>query len=82
MFSKGLVKTSVAAAELGISTVYLKNLREEYGGFLVGGEDYFLGVSQTDSIKWDVAKVAKKMHEMGRVVREGRRIAKELQTEI
>ena len=52
MFSKGLVKTSIAAAELGISTVYLKNLREEYGGFLVGGEHYFLGVSQTDSIKW------------------------------
>ncbi len=60
MFSKGLVKTSIAAAELGISTVYLKNLREEYGGFLVGGEHYFLGVSQTDSIKWDVEKVAKK----------------------
>ena len=78
MFSKGLVKTSIAAAELGISTVYLKNLREEYGGLLVGGEHYFLGVSQTDSIKWDVEKVAKKMHEMGRIVREGRRIAKEL----
>ncbi len=78
MFSKGLVKTSIAAAELGISTVYLKNLREEYGGFLVGGEHYFLGVSQTDSIKWDVEKVAKKMHEMGRIVREGRRIVKEL----
>ena len=78
MFPKGLVKTSIAAAELGISTVYLKNLREEYGGFLVGGEHYFLGVSQTDSIKWDVEKVAKKMHEMGRIVREGRRIAKEL----
>ncbi len=44
----------------------------------VGGEHYFLGVSQTDSIKWDVEKVAKKMHEMGRIVREGRRIAKEL----
>ena len=26
MFSKGLVKTSIAAAELGISTVYLKIL--------------------------------------------------------
>ena len=34
MFSKGLVKTSIAAAELGISTVYLKNLRDCQGGFL------------------------------------------------
>ena len=49
-----------------------------YGGFLVGGENYFLGVSRTDSINWGLEKVAKKMHEMGRIVREGRRIAKEL----
>ena len=56
----------------------MKNLRKEYGGFLIGGEYYFLGVSQTDPIKWDVEKVAKKMHEMGRIVREGCRIAKEL----
>ena len=41
MFSKGLVKTSIAAAELGISTVYLKNLRDCQGGFLEGGEHYF-----------------------------------------
>ena len=78
MFSKGLVKTSIAAAELGISSVYLKNLRDCQGGFLEGGEHYFLGVSATDSIKWNVPAVAKKMHEMGRVVREGRKIAKQL----
>ena len=39
-----------------------------------GGEHYFLGVSATDSIKWNVPAVAKKMHEMGRIVREGRKI--------
>ena len=43
-----------------------------------GGEHYFLGVSATDSIKWNVPAVAKKMHEMGRIVREGRKIAKQL----
>ena len=46
-----------------------------------GGEHYFLGVSPTDSIKWNVPAVAKKMHEMGRIVREGRKLAKQLAEE-
>ena len=37
-----------------------------------------MGVSATYSIKWNVPAVAKKMHEMGRIVREGRKIAKQL----
>ena len=48
-----LFRTSDAARFLGISNNYLKNLRESHGGFLIEGEDYFLGVSVTDSIRSD-----------------------------
>ena len=37
---------------------------------------HYLGVSATDSIKWNVLAVAKKMQEMVRIVREGRKLAK------
>ena len=46
-----LFRTSDTARSLGISNNYLKNLRESQGGFLIQGEDYFLGVSVTDSIR-------------------------------
>ena len=55
-----LFRTSDAARYLGISNNYLKNLRESHGGFLKEGEDYFLGVSVTDSIRWNVDKIRKK----------------------
>ena len=71
-------RTSDAARYLGNSNNYLKNLRESHGGFLIEGEDYFLGVSMTDSIRWDVDKIRKKMSDRGRIIREGQRIAKEI----
>tara|TARA_Y100001972_G_scaffold114706_1_gene150591 strand:+ start:130 stop:375 length:246 start_codon:yes stop_codon:yes gene_type:complete len=74
-------RTSDAARYLGISNNYLKNLRESHGGFLVEGEDYFLGVSVTDSLRWDVEKIRRKMSDRGRLISEGRRIARELAKE-
>ena len=71
-----LFRTSDAARYLGISNNYLKNLRESHGGFLIQGEDYFLGASVTDSIRWDVDKIRKKMHDKGRIIREGIKHAK------
>ena len=77
-----LFRTSDAARFLGISNNYLKNLRESHGGFLIEGEDYFLGVSVTDSIRWDVDKIRKKMSDQGRIIREGRRLVKEIAAEV
>ena len=71
-----LYRTSDAARYLGISNNYLKNLRDSHGGFLIEGEDYFLGASLTDSIRWDVVNVRKKMHDKGRHIREGIKQAK------
>ena len=76
-----LFRTSDAARFLNISNNYLKSLRESHGGFLIEGEDYFLGVSVTDSIRWDVEKIRKKMSDRGRLISEGRRIARELAAE-
>ena len=76
-----VLRTSLAAQHLGISNNYLKNLRESHGVFLIEGEDYFLGVSVTDSIRWDVEKIRKKMSDRGRLISEGRRIARELAAE-
>tara|TARA_R100000654_G_scaffold72257_1_gene103930 strand:- start:2880 stop:3122 length:243 start_codon:yes stop_codon:yes gene_type:complete len=76
-----LFRTSDAARYLGISNNYLKNLRESHGGFLIEGEDYFLGVSVTDSIRWDVDKIRKKMHDQGRIIRYGRTVSDQLAKE-
>ena len=71
--------TSIADSLLGISSVYLKNLRETHGGFLKGGEHYILGASQTASIRWDVEKIAQAMHLRGEQFRKAQKVLAELQ---
>ena len=60
-------RTSDAARYLGISNNYLKNLRESHESFLIQGKSYFFGVSFTDSLRWDVEKIRKKMRDRGRL---------------
>ncbi len=55
-----LFLTSNSVRYLGISNDFLKILLESHGGFLIQGEDYFLGVSLPDYISCDVNKSLKK----------------------
>ena len=73
-----LLRTLDAAKHLQVSESYLKRFRDTHGGFLVGGEHYFLGASSNASIRWDVDLIQKELHKRGRIQREGVQLLKEL----
>ena len=73
-----LLRTPDAAQHLQVSQSYLKSLRDTHGGFLVGGEDYFLGASSNASIRWDVDRIQKELHKRGRIQRKADQLIKEL----
>ena len=73
-----LLRTPDAAKHLQLSQSYLKRLRDSHGGFLVGGEHYFLGASSNASIRWDVDLIQKELHKRGRIQREAAQLLKEL----
>ena len=73
-----LLRTPDAAQHLEVSQSYLKRLRDTHGGFLVGGEHYFLGASSNASILWDVPAIQRELHKRGRIQREAEQLLKEL----
>ena len=73
-----LLRTPDAAQHLKVSQSYLKRLRDTHGGFLVGGEHYFLGASSNASIRWDVLAIQRELHKRGRIRREAEQLLKEL----
>ena len=73
-----LLRTPDAAQHLQVSQSYLKRLRDTHGGFLVGGEHYFLGASSNASIRWDVSSIQRELHKRGRIQREAEQLLKEL----
>ena len=73
-----LLRTPDAAKHLQVSESYLKRLRDSHGGFLVGGEHYFLGASSNASIRWDGDLIQKELHKRGRIQREAVQLLKEL----
>ena len=73
-----LLRTPDAAQHLQVSQSYLKRLRDTHGGFLVGGEHYFLGASSNASIRWDALAIQRELHKRGRIRREAEQLLKEL----
>ena len=73
-----LLRTPDAARYPQVSQSYLKRLRDTHGGFLVGGEHYFLGASSNASIRWDVLAIQRELHKRGRIRREAEQLLKEL----
>ena len=73
-----LLRTPDAAQHLQVSQSYLKRLRDTHGGFLVGGEHYFLGASSNASIRWDVSSSQRELHKRGGIQREAEQLLKEL----
>ena len=73
-----LLRTPDAAQHLQVSQSYLKRLRDTHGGFLVGGEHYFLGASSNASIRWDILAIQRELHKRGRIRREAEQLLKEL----
>ena len=72
-----LLRTPDAAEHLKVSQSYLKRLRDTHGGFLVGGEHYFLGASSNASIRWEVDRIQEELHKRGRIQREAEQLLKE-----
>ena len=64
-----LLRTPDAARHLQVSGSFLKRKRDTHGGFLVGGEHYFLGASTNASIRWDVDAIAREFHKRGQLAR-------------
>ena len=64
-----LLRTPDAARYLQVSESFLKRKRDTHGGFLVGGEHYFLGASSNASIRWDVDAIAGEFHKRGQLAR-------------
>ena len=73
-----LLRTPDAAEHLKVSQSYLKRLRDTHGGFLVGGEHYFLGASSNASIRWEVDRIQEELHKRGRIQREAEQLLKEM----
>jgi hypothetical protein len=59
------LRTPMAAIALGCSQNHLKRSRDTHGGFLVGGEHYVLGSSNSAAILWNVDAIRQKWHEQG-----------------
>tara|TARA_B100001964_G_C14076147_1_gene528056 strand:+ start:377 stop:613 length:237 start_codon:yes stop_codon:yes gene_type:complete len=64
-----LLPTAASAFALGCSPNHLKRKRDTNGGFLVAGEDYFLGCSSSSSILWNVPSIREKFHKRGLAAR-------------
>ena len=64
-----LLRTPDAAKYLQISESFLKRKRDTHGGFLIGGEHYFLGASSNASIRWDVDAITREFHKRGQLAR-------------
>ena len=64
------LRTPDAARHLQVSESYLKRKRDTHGGFLVGGEHYFLGASSNASITWDVDRIEQLLHQRGQQLRQ------------
>ena len=73
-----LLRTPDAAKYLQVSESYLKRLRDTHGGFLVGGEHYFLGASSNSSIRWDCDAIRHELHKRGCIQRKADQLLKEL----
>ena len=73
-----LLRTPDAAKYLQVSESYLKRLRDTHGGFLVGGEHYFLGASSNASIRWDCDAIQRELHKRGCIQRKADQLLKEL----
>ena len=73
-----LLRTPDSARHLQVSQSYLKSLRDTHGGFLVGGEHYFLGASSNASIRWEVDRIQEELHKRGRIQRKADQLIKEL----
>jgi hypothetical protein len=69
MRSNQWLKTPEAAVALAVSQGHLKRCRDIKGGFLIGGEHYVMGSSQTASIQWNVDEIRKAFHNRGLQVR-------------
>lgn len=65
------LRTPAAATALGCSQNHLKRCRDTHGGFLVGGEHYILGTSQTAPITWNVEAVRQAFHYRGMLRQRG-----------
>ena len=61
--------TPEAARALGISTQTLMRYRDDRGGFLAAGIDYFYGAHENSPIKWDVEKCLQQIHQRGKLSR-------------
>ena len=64
-----LLRTPDAARYLQVSESFLKRKRDTHGGFLVGGEHYFLGASSNASIRRYVDAMPGEFHKRGQLAR-------------
>lgn len=80
--SQQWLRTPMAAMALGCSQNHLKRSRDTHGGFLVGGEHYILGSSNSAAILWNVDAIRQKWHEQGmKRYQAANEITKELQAQ-
>ena len=77
MTSQQWLRTPMAAVALGCSQNHLKRCRDTHGGFLVGGEDYILGSSNSASILWNVERIRAAFHHRGVIRQRGEAMLKQ-----
>ena len=76
------MKTTEAARRLGISPQTLMRYRDDRGGFLAAGVDYFYGPHENSPINWNVEEVQKQLHRRGLGIRKAQRIIEAQRAEL
>ena len=61
--------TPEAARALGISTQTLMRYRDDRGGFLAAGVDYYYGAHENSPIRWDVKSCMRQIYQRGKLIR-------------
>ena len=61
--------TPATARALGISTQTLMRYRDDRGGFLAAGVDYYYGANENSPIRWDAKSCIRQIHQRGKLIR-------------
>ncbi len=72
-----LERTPEAARQCGVSTQTLMRYRDDQGGFLASGIDYFYGAHPNSPIRWNVPECMRQINHRGKLNRRAKKFIEE-----
>ena len=72
-----LERTPETARQCGVSTQTLMRYRDDQGGFLGAGIDYFYGAHPNSPIRWNVSECLRQINHRGKLNRRAKKFIEE-----